>query len=275
MPSYNDVLYERDGHVAIVTLNRPRYRNAQSRRLLEELDDAFTTADRDQDVRVLVLAGAGDHFSAGHDLGTPEELADREARPIQEGVRGRFDRSAEIFVDFTLRWRDFSKPAVAAVQGYCIYGGWMIASACDILFASEDARFLPSNLQYFSVPWDIHHRKAKALLFEPRIIDAHEAAEYGFVERVFPREQLLAETLAYAQRVAENDPFQMRMTKAAINQALDAQGFTGHIRAAHAFHILSSQGEKDPGYALQQTGMRRRPMVQRAFENYERTRGSE
>ncbi len=253
-------------------MDRPDVRNAQSRQLLEELDDAFATAVADRDVVVIALFGAGEHFSAGHDLGSSQELADRITRPLQEGLRGRFDHSREHFVDKTLRWRNLPKPTIAAVHGYCIYAGWMIASAMDILYAAEDAMFLGANFQYFSIPWDIHPRKAKELLYESRFIDAREAQKLGLVNRIFPTEDLDKELMAYAQRVARNDPFQLRMIKQAVNQVQDAQGFSGHITAAHAMHILSSEGEKDPDYALAVPEGARRPMVQRAFENYERQR---
>ena len=264
------VRYELDGHVARLTLDRPGYRNAQSRRLLEQLDDCFDRAVEDAEVRVIVLRGEGDHFSAGHDLGTPEELADREQRPIQEGLRGRYKRSWDNNVDKTMRWRNLPKPTIAAVQGYCIFGGWIIASGMDVVIAADDAMFLPTNFQYFSVPWDIHPRKAKEILFESRFIGAEEAEQLGFVNRVVPRDRLDEEVMAYARRVAENDPFQLRMIKLAINQAQEAQGFASHIYGAHALHMLSSAGEGDPDFALSRPEGRRRPMVQRALENYER-----
>jgi enoyl-CoA hydratase len=148
----------------------------------------------------------------------------------------------------------------------------MIASAMDILFAADDAMFLAANFQYFSIPWDMHPRKAKELLYESRFIDAPEAAELGLVNRVVPRAELLAQTLDYANRIAANDPFQLRMIKMAVNQMQDQQGFAAHITAAHAMHILSSEGEKDPGYALAVPAGKRRPMVERAFENYARSK---
>ncbi len=265
---YAQILYELDGHVLRVTCNRPSYRNAQSRRLLEELDDAFARASEDTEVRVIVLMGAGEHFSAGHDLGTPDEQADRQQRPRQEGLRGRFHHSREHFVEKTLRWRNVAKPTIAAVQGYCIFGGWMIASAMDLIFAADDAMFLGVNFQYFSIPWDVHPRKVKEILYESRFIDAQEALELGLANRVIPREQLEAETMAYAHRVAQNDPFQLRLIKMAVNQMQDGQGFTSHITAAHTMHILSSTGEADPDYALAKPEGRRRPMVQQAFEHY-------
>jgi len=272
--NYTQIRYETEGRVARLVLNRPQYRNAQSRVLVEELDDAYQRAAVDDGIGVIVLMGDGEHFSAGHDLGTPEELADREARPYAEGLRGRYRRSWDLNIDTTLRWRNIPKPTIAAVQGYCIFAGWIIASASDVIFAADDALFLPTNFQYFSVPWDIGAREAKAILFEGRFIGAREAAEMGFVWRVTPRDRLYEETMAYAARVAENDPFQLRMIKLAINQAQDAQGFTQHIAGAHALHMLSQTAESDANYALAKPDGRRRPMVQRALDNYERNRGS-
>ena len=266
--TYHDIEYEVVNNVARITTNRPRYRNAQSRRLLEELDDAFRIAGEDAGVHVIALFGAGEHFSGGHDLGTPDELEDRRERPIEEGLRGRFDRSREQFVDKTMRWRNVPKPTIAGVQGYCIYGGWIVAGAMDILYAADDAMFLGSNFQFFSAPWDMHPRKAKELLYESRFIDAAEAAELGLVNRVFPATRLRDEVIAYAERIARNDPFQLRMIKLAVNQMQDTQGFHAHITAAHLMHMASSEGERDPGYALKVPEGRRRPMVERAFEHY-------
>lgn len=267
--SYEDITYEVVDKVARITTNRPQYRNAQSTKMIWEMDEAFKEAGFDPNVRVIVLAGAGDHFSAGHDIGTPEEKKFRETEYlIQEGVRGRFNHTREQFVDATMRWRNVQKPTIAAVQGYCIFGGWIFASAMDIIFAADDAMFLGTNFQYFSPPWDIHPRKLKEIFFESRFIDAEEAMELGLVNRVVPRDQLDNEVMEYANNVALNDPFQIRMIKAAINGAQDAQGFNQHITAAHAQFVLSSQGEKDPDYALRVPESRRRPMVQRAMDNY-------
>lgn len=264
---YTQIVYDVDGRVARVTLNRPQYRNAQSRRLLEEMDDAFAVAAEDPDVHVIVLRGEGDNFSAGHDLGTPQELTDREERPVEAGVRGRFARSWHLYIDMSLRWRDIPKPTIAAVQGYCIFGGWMIASAMDLVFAADDAMFLASNFQYFSVPWDLGVRKTKELLFESRFLTGQQAFDLGFVNRVVPRDRLDDEVMSYARRVAENDPFQLRMTKLACNQTQDEQGFSNAIRATHSMYILSATGEGDPGASLPERQGRRRPMVQRAMDN--------
>jgi enoyl-CoA hydratase len=271
---YEQIRYETDGAIGKVILSRPKYRNAQSRVLLEEMDDAFQRAVEDDSVKVIILTGDGDHFSAGHDLGTADEKADQQERPVGRGARGRYRRSRRLYIDFTMRWRDLPKPTIAVVRGYCIFGGWMIASAMDMIFAAEDSMFLATNFQYFSVPWDMHPRKAKEMLFESRFIDGREAHELELVNRIYPPDTLMEETLAYARRVAENDSFQLRLIKLAVNQQQDTQGFKAHIDAAHTMHILSSLGEGDPDYEVAKPDGKRRPMVQRAMENYEHSRKS-
>ncbi len=272
---FQDIEYQVHANVAQIHLCRLKYRNAQSRRLLEELDAAFAAAQANDEVHVIALFGDGDHFSAGHDLGSPHEQQDRQDRPLQAGLRGRYDHSREQFVDKTLRWRNLPKPTIAGVQGYAIYAGWMIASAMDIIYAADNAMFLASNFQYFSIPWDIHPRKAKEMLFESRFIDAQEALELGLVNKVVAVADLQHQVLSYAQRIAKNDPFQLRMMKLAVNQMQDAQGFGSHITAAHHMHIISSEAEKDPDYALQVPAGAKRPMVERAFENYKRQRDAD
>lgn len=264
----NEVLYSVENHIARIVVNRPQNLNAQSRKLLERLDEVFADAANDPQVRVIVLFGEGDHFSAGHDLGSKQEIKDRESRPIEPGLRGRYAHSREQYVEKSMRWRNVPKPTIAGIQGFCIYGGWILASSMDVIFAEENAMFLASNFQFFSVPWDLHPRKAKELLYESRFIDAKEACDLGLVNRVVADGTVREEVLAYAERIAQNDPFQLRMMKMAVNQAQDSQGFQAHINAAHLMHMMSAEGERDPNYALQQPDKKRRPMVERAMENF-------
>ena len=266
---YTQITYELVGRVARISLNRPRYRNPIGRICIEELDDAFTAAVDDPEVRSIVLRAEGNHFSAGHDLGTPEKIADDEARPYPPGGHGRFERSWELYIDPGLRWRNLPKPTIAAVQGYCIFGGWMVTTAMDVIFAADDAQFLGSKFQYFSVPWDLGIRKAKEIIFEPRFIKAEEAREFGFVNRVVPVDQLEAEAMAYAARVAENDSFALRYAKLAINQAQDQQGYTNHILAAHSLWPgdSGSQGAQLP------SGKRRIAPIDRAQTNLDLATG--
>ncbi len=236
------VLYERAGAVARVTMNRPEYRNAQSRVLLEELDGAFARAMAEEEVRVVVLFGAGEHWSSGHDIGTKEELADREARPYPGGVLGVQRRSWDWNVDNTMRWRDLPKPTLAAVQGMCIYGGWMIAAAMDLIVAAEDALFVPGFFQFQSTPWDIGFRRAKDLLWEQGLVDASQARELGFVADVVPRDELDTAAMAKAERIARLPPIMAQMIKRQINDAQDAMGFRAAIAAGHSAYMLGNLG---------------------------------
>jgi enoyl-CoA hydratase len=236
------VHYERVGAVAKVTKDRPRYRNAQSRVLLEELDAAFARAMADHDVRVVVLFGAGEHWSSGHDIGTAEELADREARPYPPGLVGVHQRSWDWNVENTLRWRDLPKPTIAAVQGLCIYGGWMLAAAMDLIVATDDAQFIPGLFQYQSTPWDVGPRRAKELLWEQGLVGAAEAHELGFVSEVVGRDELEARAMAKAERIAQLPPIAAQMIKRQVNDAQDAMGFRAAIAAGHSAYLLANLG---------------------------------
>jgi enoyl-CoA hydratase len=249
MPEFGHILYEKEGPVAHVILNRPKFLNAQGHQLLDEMDQAFQLAVNDNDIRVIVLSGEGKSFSAGHDLGTPDELEDKETRNYPPGVPGIFVRFEKIYLEYGLKWRALPKPTIAMVHGYCIFGGWEISASMDMIIAAEDTKFLPGFLEYFSLPWDVGVRKAKELLFQNRFISAAKAEELGFVNRVVPFEKLKEETFALANSIAETDPFLVRMSKLSINQAEDQMGFTQAVTHALPNYIIMAQSE-----ALRQPG---------------------
>lgn len=116
-----------------MTLNRPHYRNAFGRITTYEVDRAFSAACEDETVGAIVLCGAGDHFCSGHDLGSPEQVADLEATPYQPGVRGDMKKWRETDSEMCLKWRSLPKPTICAVQGYCIYHGCAVVSSCDVV----------------------------------------------------------------------------------------------------------------------------------------------
>jgi enoyl-CoA hydratase len=232
------VLYATDGPIALVTMNRPKYRNAQSYHLLDELDAAFKRAVDDPEIKVIVLRGAGGNFSSGHDLGTPEQMALRAERQIPTEGIGFYENFRHYNYDITLAWRNLPKPTIAMVEGYCIFGGWMIACTMDLVFAAEEALFLPALLEYYSVPWDLGVRKTKELLFEMRFLSASEAHDLGFVNRVYAPGDLEAQTMAYARRVAENSHAALRMSKLATNKIQDIQGYTASVEGAFADYLV-------------------------------------
>lgn len=242
---FNDILYHTDGPIAWITFNRPRYRNAQSWRLLDEYDRAMDLAVADPAVRVIITRGAGGNFSSGHDLGTPEQLDDRAARGIGEAGIEFYNTFKHYNLDLLLKWRNAPKPTIAMVEGYCIFAGWMMAACVDLVFASRTALFLPALLEYFSLPYDVGVRKAKELMFESRFLTAEEAQALGFVNRVFEPDELERETVNYALRVAENNPVVVRMSKVAANKAQDLMGYTGSLESGLSDYLvmMANRGE--------------------------------
>ncbi|MEN3281148.1 MAG: enoyl-CoA hydratase [Solirubrobacteraceae bacterium] len=256
----NDYRYLRveqldDGSIARIVLDRPHTRNAQSRGLLVELDDAFRAAERDDGVRVVILAGAGKTFSSGHDLGSPEALAEREPGPAQHptyatdggtrlAVERRMVQEWHHFFTNTLRWRDLRKITIAEVHGEVYAAGLMLAWACDLIVAADDACFADpvgprlggAGVEYFAHPWELGPRKAKELLLTGDAIDADEAHRLGMVSKVFPRAELTERTLAFARRVAALPTISALVIKESVNQAVDAQGFRTALNAGFALH---------------------------------------
>ena len=154
-----------------------------------------------------------------------------------------------------LKWRNFPKPTIAMVEGYCIYAGWMLAAAMDMVFAAETAEFLGGFVEYNTIPWDIGVRRAKELVFESRFISAAEAAQLRFRQPGAARPtELERETFAWARRVAENSPEALRMAKIQMNKAQDAAGLHQRRRGqprrlpgddAHARH-RDAHGRRAP-----------------------------
>jgi enoyl-CoA hydratase len=268
--TFHDIVYAAQDGVGVITLNRPAYRNAQSYRMLDEIDAAFDLARADEAVRVVVVRGSGGVFSTGHDLGTEEGMAYRKALGAKPGVQ-TYDQFKKYNLDLLLKWRNFPKPTVAMVEGYCIYAGWMLAAAMDVVFAAQDAEFLAGMVEYMSIPWDIGIRRAKELVFESRFITAAEAAQYGLVNRVLPKADLERETMAYAARVAQNSPEVLRNTKLQINRAQDAQGFTNAVEACLSDYVAMMN---QPGVDLRMEGENRLLAVDLAVRGKRGTRAS-
>lgn len=232
-----------EGRIAIVTLNRPRYRNALSLQTMQELDAAFQQAVDDPEVRVAILRAEGPAFSAGHDLGSPDVQGRKES---ENRTRAMYERTWDLDIDHYLRFRSLQIPTVAAVHGHCILAGWMLASSMDVIFAAEDAEFLMSDIEYFSMPWDVGVRKTRGILFENRFLTAAEVEEMGFVYQVVPANELEDTVIEYARRVAEQDKFRLRLMKLSLNQMQDMQGFTTHIISHHTGWAVSRSGSLPP-----------------------------
>ena len=150
MKTFDTILYETPAeHVARIVLNRPETRNAQDTRLLYELNEAFDVAAQDDQIKVIILAAKGPHFSAGHDLrerDTYQHMSEHKTVGTWcgftcAGAEAQMAREKEIYIGFSERWRNIPKPTIAAVQGRCVAGGLMLIWPCDIIIAGHDAEF--------------------------------------------------------------------------------------------------------------------------------------
>lgn len=249
------VTYEVRGSAAIIRLNRPEYRNAQNSQVTYALDAAFTRAVDDPEVAVIILGGAGDHFCAGHDIGTPGRDIDKsfERRAViwwdhvgAPGADSRIARESEVYLGMCRRWRAVPKPVIAMVQGACIAGGLMLAWSCDFIVASDDAFFSDPVVQmgipgveFFAHPWVMNPRAAKEFLYTGERMPAQRAYELGMVNHVVPRAELEERTLAIAERIARMPQFGLALTKMAVNQAEDLMGMRSGMDSVFGLHHVA------------------------------------
>ena len=256
-----------DGGIARVTMNRPEARNAQNRRMTYELDAAFTEAAFDDDVKVIILAGEGPHFSAGHDL---RDTEDYDLRPIgisggfaKGGAEGHMAFEEEIYFNMCRRWQQLPKPTIAQVHGKTIAGGLMLMWVCDLIVASDDATFSDpvvafgvNGHEYFVHAWELGARKAKELLFTGASVTAEEARQLGMVNHVVARDELESFTLALAERIASRPSMGLKLAKVSVNQSLDLQGQRAAVEAAFSLHQLGhSHNQQRFGMAVDPEGV--------------------
>jgi enoyl-CoA hydratase len=263
------VLYEVQGAVALVTMNRPEYHNAQNSAMTYALDAAFRRACDDDEVKVIVLRGAGKHFSAGHDIGTPgrdvDKTFDRASlwydHVNKPGGEFLYAREQEVYLGMCRRWREMPKPTIAMVQGACIAGGLMLAWVCDLIVASEDAYFADPvvrmgipGVEYFAHVHELNPRIAKEFLFLGERMPAPRAYQMGMLNRVVPRDELEQQTLDIAARIAQMPRLGLQLSKQAVNNAEDLMGkratmdmVFGLHHFAHAHNELVS-GDRLGGY---------------------------
>ena len=263
----DEVLYEQRGRVALITLNRPQYANAQNSAMTYALDAAFARAVNDNEVAVLVLAGAGKHFCAGHDIGTPERDAgtsfDREAvlwwdHVGKEGADARYAREMEVYLGMCRRWREIPKPSIAMVHGACIAGGLMLAWVCDLIVAAEDSFFADPvvkmgipGVEYFAHPWVLGPRFAKEVLFTGGRFGAERAYQVGMVSRVVPREDLETVTFELAGQIGQMPRFGLALAKRAVNQCEDLMGLRPGMDSVFGLHhVAHAHNAETSGHSL-------------------------
>ena len=238
---YSAILYETLGPVARISHNRPQARNAQNTPLLDELDAAVRRACADDSIKVIIVAGVGDHFSAGHDL--KEAINERGHYTVEQ----RWEYEATRYYGYALNIWDAPKPTIAQVQGACVAGAFMVANMCDLVVASEDAYFADpvcqtlasASVEVLCHPWVMGLRQAKEFLFTGAKMTAQDAYRIGMVNRLVNRAELEDATLALAQQIARTPAFALSLTKRALNRTADFQGFRNALSAHFDTHQVT------------------------------------
>src|SRR5215208_2419144 len=264
MGDYTSILYDVADRIARITLNRPEKRNALSATLRDEIVDALRRAERDNDVRVVLIDGAGPSFCSGYDIdpsggGRPSEYVSRE---WFDGWSDQFTRSC--VRDWLTIW-DLLKPVVAKVHGHCLAGGTELMSMCDIAFVAEDAiigyppmrGMTTPDVLYF--PWKMSMARAKYLQLTGNSISGKQAAEWGWVAKSFPAERLDEETMKEVRALASISPDLLAANKLSLNQSYEIMGFRAALATAPQWHALSGQmrpGAGEFGRISREEGLR-------------------
>ncbi len=248
-----------EGRIARITLNRVNARNAQNRGLLVELGEAFEQAEADDQVRVVILAGAGPMFSSGHDLGSKDAVAERTPGDpdfhqsyatnggTRQGAENRMLQEWHYFFQNTLKWRNLRKITIAQVHGSVYAAGLMLMWCCDLIVAADNATFADvvgtrlgmCGLEYFAHPWEFGPRKAKELLLTGDSLGAEEAHSLGMVTKVFPVDELPERTLEFAERISALPSVTSLLIKESVNQSVDNMGFYNALQACFTLHQLN------------------------------------
>jgi enoyl-CoA hydratase len=231
-----------------LTLNRPEKRNALNNRLRGELLEALRAADADPEVSVSIVRGAGPCFSAGYDLSADNRVDQPYYSP---GGPGQWSRHV-VEGWFTI-W-DLAKPVIAQVHGYCLAGGSELATACDVVFAAEDAQIgypavrlmSPPDMQYH--PWLVGMRRAMELMLTGDAMSGREAAEWGFATRAFPAAELEARTLEFAERAAKIPTELQQLNKRSVHRAMEIMGARAAMRAGTEIQALAFTTEASRAY---------------------------
>ncbi|MDH4168294.1 MAG: enoyl-CoA hydratase [Acidimicrobiia bacterium] len=248
------IIYEVDGPVGIITLDRAEKANAVDQQSLDEMDEAWSMAAADRDVRVIVLKANGKHFSSGHDISVTDQAVGDDGKATgdnpgtqvdwkERGLQAIYEWETIHYLGYSRKWRDVPKPSIAAVQGACIAGGLMLCWPCDLIIAADNARFSDpvvrmgiGGVEYHGHTWEVGPRKAKEMLFTARNFSATEAEQLGMVNRVVPLDDLVDETLKLAHQIAEMHPFALAQAKRAVNQTMDVQGFYTALQSVFDIH---------------------------------------
>ena len=239
------VKYEQKDQVAVLTIDRPEALNALNTQVLCDLDEAIAKVEQADDVRVVILTGAGRSFVAGADIGEMKGFSAIDGKKF--GVHG-----GSIF----LRLENLSKPVIAAVNGFALGGGCELAMACDIRLASEKAKFgqpetglgiTPGFGGTQRLPRIVGVSKAMELILTAKTIGAEEAKAIGLVSEVYPAEELMDKAMELAQAICANAPIAVAESKRCIRMGMQTDISTGAAFEAEAFGVTCGTEDKNEG----------------------------
>lgn len=231
------VLYEKDGAIARIVMNWPDKANAQDSKMVWALDEALQTADRDFDVKVVIIKANGGGFCAGHAMGAGENFPEFTEDVARTGTHWK--ASADLFLWPVMKLWEFRKPTIAQVHGYALGAGTYWALIPDITICSEDAYFqmpLPQALGFptgetMIEPWVfMNYKRAAEYLFQSKTISAAQALEWGAVNEVVPRDKLEETVEAIAANIARAPLTTLMTSKTLIKRAWELMGFRSHMQ---------------------------------------------
>jgi len=231
-----------------ITLNRPEKRNALNNRLRSEIFATLEAHDRDPDVRVTIVRGAGPAFCSGYDLSAENRID----QPYHT-AGGLGQRSRHVVEGWFHIW-DLAKPVIAQVHGFCLAGGTELATACDLVYVAEDAQIgyppvrlmSPPDMQFH--PWTMGLRQAMESMLTGDALSGREAADKGWANRAWPADQLETEVLAVAERVAKLPTELAAINKRSVHRAMEIMGLRAAIRAGTDLQALAFQTEPSKAY---------------------------
>lgn len=227
-------------HIRRLTLNRPEKRNALSNDLRRDLYAALEAADRDSVIRVIIIRGAGTCFSAGYDLS-----AEGAQQPLPFHTAGGSGQWARHVVEGCFRIWDLAKPVIAQVHGWCLAGGSELMAACDLAYVADDAQIGYPPVRSMSPPdnqfhaWYCGLRPAMEMMLTGDAIDGREAVQAGLANRAFPADELEAEVLAIAARIAKIPTDVQQMNKRSVHRAMEIMGLRAAVRAGAEIQALA------------------------------------
>ncbi len=243
---YKTLIYEKKDNIGVLTINRPEKLNALSNELIEELGMLLDAVEADQEIRVLVMTGAGDKaFVAGADI---QELVDRDAlvgRKVSRTRQGIFSRIENLPI-----------PVIAAVNGYALGGGLELALACSIRISSDRAQFGAPEVKLGIIPGDggtqrlprlVGLGRAMEMILTGDFIDAQEAYRIGLVNRIIPHEELMEKAMELSKKIATRPPLAVQYAKEAVNRSQEGDAVSGYVLESYLHALTCTTEDKKEG----------------------------